>query len=442
MVKIPGNVFPRKMDGPLPKAVKAYGVWIEDDQGRRYIDASGGAVVVNLGHGRPEIAKAIYDQLLQCDYVHPTMFTTPITEELAQALTRHAPTGIERFYFLSGGGEAVEMAIKLARQIHLAYGNTQKFRLISRWKSYHGLTLGALSAMGRTSFRTPFAPMLSEVIHISPPYCLRCSYGLAFPKCQLRCALILEETIQNAGPGTVSAFLGETVSGATLAAYPPPPGYWALIRQICDRYNVLLILDEVMCGMGRTGRWFASEHYDVIPDIVTLGKGLSSGAIALSAVGVQSKHFEAIRSENGVFVHGGTFTHHPVAAAAGLAVIGIMERENLVERAANVGQSLGSQLTTRLYEHPNVVDIRGLGMMWGIELAKDKETLEPFPRREKVTERVWQVLFDRGIVTYRTTGLAGLDGDALVISPPFTIENDDVTFVVENVSRVLEETLQ
>ena len=284
--------------------------------------------------------------------------------------------------------------------------------------------------------------MLSEVIHISPPYCLRCSYGLAFPKCQLRCALILEETIQNVGPETVSAFLGETVSGATLAAYPPPPGYWSLIRQICDRYKILLILDEVMCGMGRTGRWFASEHYDVIPDIMTMGKGLSSGAIALSAVGVQSKHFEIIRSECGAFVHGGTFTHHPVASAAGVAVIGIMERENLVERAANIGRFLGSQLTDRLYEHPNVVDIRGLGMMWGIELAKNKETLEPFPRREKVAERIWQGLFDRGIVTYKATGLAGLDGDALIISPPFTIENDDINFVVENISCVLEETFQ
>jgi adenosylmethionine-8-amino-7-oxononanoate aminotransferase len=441
MPGIPGYVFPRQLGAPLPIASKARGVWIEDTEGHRYLDASGGAVVVNLGHGREEIASAVRHQILQCHYVHPTIFTTHIVEELAEALARHSPSGIERFYFLSGGGEANETAVKLARQIHLESGHSQKFNVISRWKSYHGLTLGALSATGRTFFREPFAPMLQGVTHIHPPYCLRCYYGTHFPECNLRCAQDLEEIIQNLGPKTVSAFIAETVSGTSLAICPPPQGYWKLIRKICDRYNVLLILDEVMCGFGRTGKWFASEHYDIVPDIVTLGKGLSGGTLALSAVGVQSKYFEIIRSGSETFVHGGTYTHHPVAAAAGLATIKIMEQENLVERADQVGQFLGKQLKDRLHGHPHVADIRGIGMMWGVELAKNIRTLEPFLRKEKIAETVWKSLFERGVITYRSTALAGINGDALVIAPPFVIEKDNIDYLVNVLGRVLEDKL-
>jgi adenosylmethionine-8-amino-7-oxononanoate aminotransferase len=441
MAEIPGNVFPRRLDGPLPIAARAEGVWIEDAGGKRYLDGSGGALVVNLGHGREEIARALHDQMLQCGYVHPTMFTTPPVEDLAKALATHSPPGIERFYFLTSGSEATEAAIKLARQIHLESGRPQRTRLISRWKSYHGLTLGALAATGRTSFRVPFAPLLGEVVHIAAPYCLRCSYGLTYPECGLRCAHALEETIIDLGPETVSAFLAETVSGATIAAVPPPPGYFAAIREICDRYKVLLILDEVMCGLGRTGRWFASEHYDVVPDMVTLGKGLSGGMIALSAVGVQAKHFDAIVRGSGWFMHGGTFSHHSVAAAAGRTVIGILERENLVERVARQGEVLGSRLRERLSAHPHVAEIRGLGLLWGVEFVKDKKTLQPFPRRDQFVERLWQNIFRRGVVLYRSTGLAGTDGDALVIGPPFVIEEDQLDQLVSAIQQGLEETL-
>ena len=441
MTDIAGNVFHRRLDRPLPRGVKAKGVWVEDAEGRRYLDASGGALVVNVGHGREEIARAVHDQITRCDYLHGTMFTSSVVEDLAQAVARHAPPGVERFYFVSIGSEAVETAIKLARQIHIESGRPQRIKLISRWKSYHGLTLGALSAMGRTFFRVPFAPLLTEVIHIPPPYCLRCSYGLTYPECGIRCALALEEAIQNVGPDIVSAFLAETVSGATLAAFPPPPGYFLLIREICDRYSVLLILDEVMCGLGRTGRWFACEHYDVVPDIVTLGKGLGGGVAALSAVGVQSKYFDAIREGSGNFVHGGTYSHHAVAAAVGLSVVGILERENLVERVAHQGKILGQRLKERLEDLPCVADIRGLGFMWGVELVKDKKTLAPFPRKEKVAERVWEDLFQRGIITYRSTGLAGIDGDGLMVGPPFIIEESEMNLLVDAMGRVLEETL-
>jgi len=441
MREIPGNVFHRRLDRALPRGVKAKGMWVEDAEGRRYLDASGGALVVNVGHGREEIARAVHDQIARCDYLHGTMFTSSVVEDLAQAVASHAPAGVERFYFVSIGSEAVETAIKLARQIHIECGRPQRFKLISRWKSYHGLTLGALSAMGRTFFRVPFAPLLTEVIHIPPPYCLRCSYGLTYPDCGIRCALALEEAIQNVGPDIVSAFLAETVSGATLAAFPPPPGYFSLIRQVCDRYNVLLILDEVMCGLGRTGRWFACEHYDVVPDIVTLGKGLGGGVAALSAIGVQSKYFDAIREGSGNFIHGGTYSHHAVAATAGLSVIGILERENLVERVGHQGKILGERLKQRLEGLACVADIRGLGFMWGVELVKDKKTLAPFPRKEKVAERVWEDLFQRGIITYRSTGLAGIDGDALMVGPPFIIEESEMNLLVDAMGRVLEETL-
>jgi hypothetical protein len=437
MVDIPGHVFPRRLNRPLPVADKARGLEIVDADGRRYLDASGGAIVLNVGHGLEEVARAVYDRIIQCDYAHPTMFTNSPVEELAKALAGHSPPGIDRFYFLSGGSEAIEAAIKLARQIHLEYGRPHRTQLIARWKSYHGMTLGALSAMGRTAFRAPYTPLLSRVEHIPPPYCLRCSLGLKYPSCHCRCAHVLEEMIQNLGPETVSAFMAETVSGGTLAAAAPPQEYFPIIREICDRYEVLLILDEVMCGLGRTGRWFASEHFNVVPDLVTMGESLGGGAIALSTVGVQGRHFNAICHGSGSFNHGGTFTHHGPAASAGLAVVRILEREKLIYRVARYGKILGSKLIDRLAGHPNVGDIRGLGLLWGVELVQDKKTLKPFPRREKVAERLWETIFQKGVVIYSSTGLAGIDGDALLIGPPFVIEENEMDRVVDVIAQAI-----
>lgn len=439
MTNNPGNLFPRVLDKKLPLAGKADRCWIEDQEGNRYLDASGGAVVVNLGQGREEIAKAVYDQILDCHYAHPTMMSTDTVEELATALSRHAPEGLDRFYFLSSGSEAVEAAIKLARQIHLANNRPERFRLIGRWKSYHGLTLGALSAMGRTAFREPYAPMLNEVIHIPPPYCFRCAYGLEYPACGIQCALALEYAIENAGPNTISAFLAETVSGGTLAAYPPPSGYWKQIRKICDKYQVLLIQDEVMCGMGRTGRWFAAEHYDVIPDIVTLGKGLSGGVLPLSALGVRNTHFDAICKSKKGFIHGGTYSHHPVTAAAGLATINILEKEKLVERVDSMASDLESILKEYLSDHPHVGDIRGIGFLWGVELVEDKATHAPFPRGRQITEQLWEAVFKRGVIVYKSTGLAGADGDAILVAPPFVAAEKELHFAVEAIQMALDD---
>ncbi|MCF8049537.1 MAG: aspartate aminotransferase family protein, partial [Desulfarculaceae bacterium] len=421
MTEAKSSVFSRRLGQPLPVAVSGDGVWIFDADGNRYLDASGGAVVVNLGHGRKEIAQAVADQMARLYYAHPTMFTSPPAEELALALAAHTPGDLNRFYFMTSGSEANETAIKLARQIHQARGSHDKSVLISRWRSYHGLTMGALAAAGRPAFRTPYMPLIHDAVHIPPPYCLRCSYGLEHPGCGLRCALALDETIQNLGPQVVSAFIIEPVSGATLASYPPPEGYLDLVRDICSRHDVILIFDEVMTGMGRTGSWFAGIGYGVTPDLMTMGKGLTGGSLALSGVAVSEELYAAVKNGLGAFNHGGTYSHHPVGCAAGMAAVQILERENLVERAKTMGRFLGQQLREQLIDSPFVADVRGVGMLWGVELVADKTTLRPFARAEKVTERLWQHLFERGIIVYKSVGLAGLDGDALVVSPPFII---------------------
>lgn len=431
MSSIPGAVFRRQLTKTLATAVEAKGVWIVDNEGRRFLDGSGGPLVVNVGHGRESVARAVAAQISQCAYVHPTMFTGLSVERLAARLADIAPPGIERFYFMSSGSEAVETAVKLARQIHLERGQAQRYRVISRWKSYHGLTMGALGVTGRTTFRTPFAPMLPENHHIPAPYCYRCDFGLTPQSCELRCAQALEDMIRNLGPSTVSAFVAETVSGATLAACPPPQGYFQRIREICDRHGILLILDEVFCGFGRTGRWFASENYDVVPDLVTMGKGLAGGNAALSAVGLQASWHDAIAQGSGAFAHGGTFSHHQVACAAGNAVLDILEAERLVERVAEMGPALGESLVRRLGGHPNVGDIRGIGFMWGLEFVADRDSRRPFPRGEKVTERIWDRLYDNGVLLYKCAGLAGEDGDGMVVGPPFILSAEDMERIVE-----------
>ncbi|CAG0999951.1 partial Putrescine--pyruvate aminotransferase, partial [Gammaproteobacteria bacterium] len=257
------------------------------------------------------------------------------------------------------------------------------------------------------------------------------------PACRLRCALALDETIQNLGPTAVSAFIAETVGGASIAVCPPPEGYWPLIREICDRHRVLLIMDEVMCGMGRTGQWFAAEHYNTVPDILVLGKGLSGGTLALSAVATTTALMEEVRANGGNFVHGGTFSHNGIACAAGLAAVKILEREQLVERAARLGSRIGERLHEALADSPHVGDIRGIGMMWGVEFVRDRGTLTPFPRSAKVAEKLWQTLFEQGVLLYKSVGLAGTDGDGLIISPPFVITENEIELVIEKLRTVL-----
>ena len=435
------SVFPRRLDRQLPVAVSGDGVWITDTSGKRYLDASGGAVVVNLGHARHEIAQAVNEQLGRLYYAHPVMFTCQPAEDLAAALAVHTPGDLDRFYFMTSGSEANETAIKLARQIHQSQGRPEKTVLISRWRSYHGLSLGALAATGRAAFKTPYMPLIHNAVHIPPPYCLRCSYGLSYPACDLRCAQALDETIHNLGPQVVSAFMLEPVSGATLACYPPQKGYLELIRDICDHHQVLLIFDEVMTGMGRTGVWFAGGRYGVTPDMMTIGKGLTGGSLALSAVAVRERLYQAVQEGLGTFVHGGTYSHHPVGCAAGLAAVRILENEALVERSEQMGKVLGRELNEHLAGSPFVGDIRGMGMLWGLELVADKKTMAPFPRADKVTERLWEHLFENGVIVYKAVGLAGIDGDALVVAPPFIIEQEQIQHVALAIAQAITKVL-
>ena len=429
-------MFHRRIDRPIPRAVKAEGVWIYDETGKKYLDACGGPICVNVGHGRAEIAEAMSLQAKELAYVHGTMFTSDPVETLASRLAAHSPEGINRFYFCSSGCEAIETAIKLARQIHIANGELDRYRIISRWNAYHGATLGALSATGKTSMREPFLPLLAPSIHIPPPYCLRCHFGLSYPGCGTRCAHALDEAIWNEGRKTISAFLAETVLGSTIGAVVPPPEYYAIVRDICNHHGILLILDEVMCGMGRTGKWFGLDHYGITPDMITLGKGLNGGYAALSAIGCKKTHIDVLRENPGNFIHGHTFSHHAVAAAAALAVVNLLENEKLVEQAESRGHYL-EQCLMPLSDHPHVGQIRGIGLMWAIEVVRDKKSLEPYPSKDKITERLAEQLMDMGILIYKCTGFSNGDGDAIMLGPPFIISESEIDFSVHAIQQVL-----
>lgn len=433
------HVFLRRWDKPMPTVTRGSGIWLEDANGKRYLDACGGPICVNLGHGRKDIAKAISSQAGCLEYAHPTMFTVPVVEQLADRLAMITPRGIDRFYFLSSGSEAVEAAIKFARQVHLAAGQKERYRVISRWQSYHGCTLGALSATGKSSMRKPFIPLLSpHAIHIPPPFCLRCHYNLTYPSCGLRCAHALEDAINLEGPETIAAFIAEPVCGATLAAVVPPKEYYRVVSDICRRHGVLFILDEVMTGMGRTGTWFAIEHYGVQPDIIVLGKGLGGGYLPLSAIGCREEQVRSVVDTLGGFTHGHTFSHHPVTAAAGLAVMDIIEREQLLSHVQKMGQILGALLAP-LTEHPHIVDVRGIGLMWGIEFATDKKRRTPFSRSVKVTERLFDALMEAGILVYKCAGVAGHEGDAIMLGPPFVVTEDELALMVRTLRKVVKE---
>jgi hypothetical protein len=371
------------------------------------------------------------EQMGQVGYVHGTQFTTKSIEEYAEALGEILPVGLGKIYFLSGGSESIEAAIKLARQYYLESGQSQRWRVVARWHSYHGNTLGALSLTGRIAMRRPFLPLLIDFPHFSPPYCYRCSFGLVYPQCELECAKALENVIQMEGPETISAVILEPIIGATIGAVVPPDGYLSLIKEICERYGILFIDDEVMAGMGRTGSWFAVEHWDVLPDIMVLGKGMSGGYFPLSAMITRSEFVDRLKEKTGGFVHGHTFSHHPVACAVGLAVLQYIKKNKLVKQCARRGEYLLNKMEA-LKVFSFVGDVRGKGLMTAIEFVKDQKTKEPFLRTEKFTERVIDLAFENGLVLYPGTGFVdGVNGDMVMVGPPFIIEEHQIDEVIE-----------
>lgn len=426
-----GHVFYRKLTRTYPVITHGEGIYLYADNGKRYIDGSGGAVVVNVGHGQRELLQKITDQMGRVGYVHGTQFTTQSVEDYAEALGRVLPAGLGKIYFLSGGSESVEAAIKFARQYCLESGHSQKWRVVARWHSYHGNTLGALSLTGRIAMRRPYLPLLVDFPHFPPPYCYRCPFGLSYPRCGLECAKALENIIQMEGPETISAVILEPIIGATIGAVVPPEGYLQLIKGICERYGLLLIDDEVMTGMGRTGRWFATEHWGVVPDIMVLGKGMSGGNFPLSAMVTRDEFVDRLKERTGGFVHGHTFSHHPVACAVGLAVIEFIREKNLVQRCQERGATLLRKLN-ELKPFPFVGDVRGKGLMTAIEFVKDQKTKEPFSRSTKFTERVIDLAFENGLVLYPGTGFVdGVNGDMVMVAPPYIIEEHQIDEMIE-----------
>ena len=426
-----GHVFYRKLARTYPLATRGEGIYLFDESGKRYIDGSGGAVVVNVGHGRSEILQKITEQMGQVGYVHGTQFTTQAVEAYAEALGEILPPELGKIYFLSGGSEAVEAAIKFVRQFHLESGQSQRWRVAARWHSYHGNTLGALSLTGRIGMRRPYLPLLVDFPHFPPPYCYRCPFGLTYPQCEVECAKSLENMIQMEGPETISGVIVEPILGATIGAVVPPDEYLPLIQEICKRYGILLIDDEVMTGMGRTGTWFAVNHWDVIPDVMVLGKGMSGGYFPLSAMVARTEFVDRLKEKTGGFVHGHTYSHHPVACAVGLFVLRFIGEGRLVERSRERGAYLLRRLE-ELKSFPFVGDVRGKGLMAAVEFVKDQRTKEPFQRSERFTERVVDLAFENGLVLYSGTGFVdGVNGDMIMLGPPFVIEENQVDEMIE-----------
>jgi adenosylmethionine-8-amino-7-oxononanoate aminotransferase len=316
----------------------------------------------------------------------------------------------------------VETAIKFARQVQMDRGEPGRYIVISRWRSYHGTTLGALAVSGRAHLRQPFLPLMRDFPQIPPPYCYRCPWDKSYPGCDINCAQALEVAVRLAGPENVAAFIAEPVSGASLGAAVPPPAYWPLVREICDRYGLLLIADEVMTGFGRTGHWFAMQHWDVTPDVMVMAKGAASGYFPLSITAARGEWVEVIKKGHGDFIHGGTFSHHAVGAAAGLAVLRYLQKNDLVAASAAKGKVLGEKLNEALSDVPYVGDVRGIGLMWGIEFVADRATKAPFPRADRFARRVADVAFDKGLIVYPCTGCTdGVAGDLVMVAPPFII---------------------
>lgn len=439
------HIFPRHCHATLPTAVAGDGCFLIDAAGKRYFDGSGGAAVSCLGHSNTRVTQAIKDQVDTLAFAHSGFMTTEPAEALADLLIAHAPGDLDRVYFVSGGSEAVEAAIKLARQYVLERGEPQRHRIIARRQSYHGNTLGALSAGGNAMRRAQFAPLLVEMSHIAPcfEYADRRDDESPFDYGQ-RVANELEAELQRLGPDTVIAFIAEPVVGATLGAVPAVEGYFKRIREICDAHGVLLILDEVMCGMGRTGHLFACDADGIAPDILCIAKGLGAGYQPIGAMLCSAAIYAAIDEGSGFFQHGHTYLGHPVATAAGLAVLQEILENDLISQVRTRGSHFEAQLRARFGQHAHVGDIRGRGMFWGVELVADRGSKAPFDPVHKLAGRIKKAAFDAGLICYPMPGTRdGKRGDHILLAPPFIAseaELDDAVAILERtIGKVLAE---
>lgn len=434
------RILHRSANHVPPTAVAATGIEIIDSAGRRYIDASGGAAVSCLGHGHPAVLRALHEQLDTIAYAHTGFFTTEVAERLADRLVADAPEGIDHVYLVSGGSEAVEAALKMARQYFVEKGEPQRRHIIARRQSYHGNTLGALAAGGNEWRRAQFRPLLIETHHIDPCYAYRYRHeGESEEEYAARAAQALEDRILELGPDQVIAFVAETVVGATAGAVPPVADYFKRIRAICDRYGVLLILDEVMCGMGRTGTLHACEQEGIAPDLMTVAKGLGGGYQPIGAVLLGQHIFRAFAEGSGFFQHGHTYMGHPMAAAAALAVQTVIREENLLGNVTAMGARLADRLAQRFGGHPHVGDIRGRGLFRGLELVRDRDTREPFGPALKLHARIKREAMARGLMVYPMGGtIDGARGDHVLLAPPFIVRPEEIDTIVERLGEAVD----
>ena len=433
-----GASFFPALNGDLPTIMRAEGIYLYDDAGRRLIDAAGGVgAVTSIGHAVPEVIEAIAAQLGTVAFVPWTQFQSEPAERFAEAVAETTPPGLNAVALFTSGSEVTEGAVKLARQHWLARGQSEKHLVISRWQGFHGMTLGASAFSGHTQRRRKYQPMLHDMPKIGPAYAYRCE------ECgsgSLRCADELERVIRWYGPENVACFIAEPVVGATLGAVPAPPGYFQRIREICDRYDVLFIADEVMCGFGRTGRWFAVEHWDVVPDILVAAKGVSGGYAPLAVLIAHERVVQPLREAGTAWVMGmgHTYAQNPVSAAAGLAVLDYIQRHDLVRAAAQRGGELLAGLRGLMGRHRILGDARGLGLLLGVEFVADRVTREPFPVEAGIAFRFARACIDEGVVIYPGQGCVdGLIGDHALVTPPLVITAEQVDDLVGAIDRAL-----
>ncbi len=434
------HVFPRHTNYDLPFAVKGDGCYIIDKNGKRYLDASGGAAVSCLGHSDETIRKAIIKQTEELAFAHTSFFTSDPAEKLATLLANNSPEGINKVYFVSSGSEAVEASLKLARQYFVEIGEPERHRIISRKQSYHGNTLGALAAGGNITRRTYFEKIMLETSSISPCYPYRnknnneteTEYGL-------RVANELEDEIRTLGAKNVMAFIAETVVGATAGAVTAVPGYFKRIREICDKYGILLILDEVMCGMGRTGSLFACDEEKIIPDIITIAKGLGAGYQPIGAMMCQDYIYDAISNGSGFFQHGHTYLGHPIACAASLAVLTKLIDEDMCKQVKEKGNILQRTLQRVIGQNQFVGNIRGRGLFRGIEIVKNKSTKEPFPKKFNIANKIKKEALNIGLICYPMQGtIDGNIGDHILLAPPFIINENEINEISIKLKSTIE----
>jgi adenosylmethionine-8-amino-7-oxononanoate aminotransferase len=437
------HVLHRSLRQHYPTAVRGDGVYLVDKQGKRYLDASSGAAVSCLGHSHPLVLSAMRGQLERLEYAHTSFFTTDSAEALGDELIAHAPGQMSRAYFVSGGSEGVEAALKLARQHFVEKGEPNRQHFVARWQSYHGNTLGALAIGGNAWRREMFAPLLAPSHHIGPCYAYRGQRPDETPEAYgQRTADELDAKIIELGPANVIAFVAETVVGATLGAVEPAPGYFQRIREICDRHGVLLILDEVMCGMGRCGTLHAVEAEGIVPDLMVLAKGLGGGYAPIGAVLASARVMEPFERGSGMFMHGHTYMAHPLACAAALAVQRTVREQNLLDNVRVQGERLRACLAARLGDHPHVGDIRGRGLFFGVELVADRTTKAPFDPALRLHARVKNEAMQRGLLLYPMGGTVdGHRGDHILLAPPFIIEEQHVDEIVEKFGAAIDAAL-